>query len=111
MNKGILFLHSHPQMEKQLNVDKEHVIVDRNAWEFVNSLNQSKEGWYIGIDTYDTNYLTYVLAYKNNLQTQIVLSNHRNTKLEFDKEVENLKKYFDAVEIKEMNNYQTLKIV
>lgn len=28
-----LFLHNHPKMEAELNVDKNHVIIDREDWE------------------------------------------------------------------------------
>ncbi len=33
MNKGTMFLHNHPKMEEKLGLDKDHVIVDRGAWE------------------------------------------------------------------------------
>lgn len=32
---GFNYLHNHPIMEKKLNVDNEHVIVDRKDWEDV----------------------------------------------------------------------------
>jgi len=30
---GYNFIHTHPQTEKSLNLDKTHVIVDRKDWE------------------------------------------------------------------------------
>jgi hypothetical protein len=33
MDKGHRFLHNHPMTEKQLGLDEQHVIVDRDAWE------------------------------------------------------------------------------
>ena len=33
MDKGHNFLHNHPMTEKNLGLDEQHVIVDRNAWE------------------------------------------------------------------------------
>lgn len=32
---GYNFLHTHPQTETSLNVDAEHVIIDRKEWEEV----------------------------------------------------------------------------
>ena len=32
---GFNYLHRHPQQEKMLNVDGDHVIVDRKEWEQV----------------------------------------------------------------------------
>lgn len=37
------FLHSHPQLEKDLGVPKDHVIVDRNEWEKVREVYDFKE--------------------------------------------------------------------
>lgn len=35
------FLHSHPHMEAQLELDQDHVIVDRDEWEKVTSFLNS----------------------------------------------------------------------
>lgn len=32
---GINYLHNHPHLEKTLNIDEDHVIVDRNEWKQV----------------------------------------------------------------------------
>jgi hypothetical protein len=39
-----LNFHNHPEMERKLGVDKDHVIVDRDAWEnVIKSINLLKE--------------------------------------------------------------------
>lgn len=35
MHIGERFLHNHPMTEKRLGLDENHVIVDRDAWDFV----------------------------------------------------------------------------
>ncbi len=32
---GIHFLHSHPQKQRELNLDDKHVIIDRDEWEAI----------------------------------------------------------------------------
>lgn len=57
----------------------------------------------IGVDTYDENANTYCLVRILDENQEVILTKTICDKKEFDKEVENLSKYFDAVIIKEVN--------
>ncbi|MHA2366648.1 MAG: hypothetical protein ACXAC7_22035 [Candidatus Hodarchaeales archaeon] len=55
--------------------------------------------YYIGVDTYDSDALAYLLARKVGKDTEILLCKSMPEKNEFMQEVENLAKYFNATVI------------
>lgn len=61
---------------------------------------------FIGIDTYDKNNNTYVLCRKFNNTTEILLAKTIRDEKAFKKEVDNLAKYFNAIVVKEVNNFK-----
>lgn len=55
-----------------------------------------KSKYYIGTDTYDKKALCYCLTKKTGDNFEILLSKTMRDKAEFNQEVENLAKYFNA---------------
>lgn len=51
---------------------------------------------FIGVDTYDEKNFCYCLVRKSGDNTDIVMAKNMKIKAEFDKEVENMMKYFNA---------------
>ena len=60
-----------------------------------------QQNYVIGVDIYDNNVLSYCLARNIDGVIEFILCKSMKDKKEFEKEVENLAKYFDAVIIRE----------
>ena len=57
--------------------------------------------FYMGVDEYDKNALSYCLMREFNGTIEVVLAKTMRDKVLFDQEVENLAKYFEALSFKE----------
>ena len=68
--------------------------------ERIKEIGKSKPEYFIGIDTYDSESLTYCLSMKFGESNNIILLKTMRDRQDFDEEVKNLAKYFDAVIIK-----------
>lgn len=60
----------------------------------------NKPQYIISIDTYDKNVFAYCLSRKTNEVVEILLCKTMKDETEFKQEVDNLVKYFNAIEIK-----------